>query len=148
MIMTPSIGGICNGRFEGIREVFEENFSHRGEIGASLAIYYKGELVVDLWGGSVPSTGSLWQRDTLVNVFSVTKGMSAVCLHMLADRGLLDIEAPVARYWPEFGCNGKETVTVAMALSHQAGVPFWQSTIPENGLFDWELATTALAAAS
>lgn len=146
--MAVSIEGTCNAGFENVREAFEENFSRRGEIGASLTIYSKGELVVDLWGGTLPSTGQSWQRDTLVNVFSVTKGMSAVCLHVLADRGLLDIEAPVAQYWPEFGCNGKEAITVAMAMSHQAGVPYWQSPVPDSGLFDWEFATSTLATAS
>jgi len=143
--MASPVQGRCNDRFQGVRKAFEENFVQRGEIGASLVIYHEGEIVVDMWGGAVPSTGREWKRDTLVNVFSVTKGMSAICLHMLVDRGLIEIDAPVSRYWPEFGCNGKEAITVAMAMSHQAGVPFWQAPIPPNGLFDWTLATSTIA---
>lgn len=142
---TP-INGTCDTKFAAVRAQFEENFASRGEVGASLAIFVEGQLVVDLWGG-VQARGSEqpWQRDTLVEVFSATKGLSAACLHVLIDRGLLDIDAPVAHYWPEFAANGKEGVTVAMALSHQAGLPFWQTPVPRNALLDWEFATRALA---
>jgi CubicO group peptidase (beta-lactamase class C family) len=141
-----TISGKCDEKFAPVRGHFQENFRSRGEIGASLAIFVEGQLVVDLWGGSMaPASERAWTRDTLVEVFSATKGLSATCLHVLIDRGLLDIEAPVARYWPEFAANGKAGITVAMALSHQAGLPFWQTPVPKNGLLDWEFATSALA---
>jgi CubicO group peptidase (beta-lactamase class C family) len=141
-----SVAGYCDEKFSAVRTQFEKNFSDRGEVGASLAIYAEGELVVDLWGGFLDqSSDRLWQRDTLVEVFSATKGLSAACLHVLIDRGLLDIDAPVARYWPEFAANGKGGITVAMAMSHQAGLPFWQTPVPKNGLLDWDFATGALA---
>src|SRR3546814_7643876 len=93
----------CDPRFRTVKEEFRKNFAERGEVGASLAVYLDGELVVDLWGGAVAQDSeNAWERDTLVQVFSATKGMSATCLHVLADRGLLDFHAPVAHYWPEF----------------------------------------------
>src|SRR2546422_10127661 len=97
------VSGNCDPRFRAIEDEFRRNFAERGEIGAALAIYVDGDLVVDLWGGTL-ARGSHdgWTRDTLVQVFSATKGMSATCLHILADRGLLDFHAPVAAYWPEF----------------------------------------------
>ena len=145
-VATCVISGTSDRRFAAIREEFERNFAERGEIGASLAVYFKGELVVDLWGGSTePSGDRAWRRDTLTQVFSATKGVSATCLHILSDRGLLDFDAPVARYWPEFAANGKQNITVAMTLAHQAGLPYWQDPIPEGGLTDWALATSALA---
>ncbi|HUB63860.1 MAG TPA: serine hydrolase domain-containing protein [Methylocella sp.] len=146
--MAPVLKGYCDELFSEVRRAFEDNFTRHAEIGASLTIYHRGSVAVDLWGGTIPSTGQEWNRDTLVNVFSVTKGMSAICLHMLVDRGQIELEAPVARYWPEFGCNGKEAISVAMAMSHQAGIPFWQTPIPTNGLLDWELATSTIALAT
>src|SRR5688500_10131685 len=112
--MASPVNGYCDELFSEVRRTFEDNFTRLGEIGASLTIYHRGSIAVDLWGGSVPSTGRDWTRDTLVNVFSVTKGMAAICLFTLVDRGLIELEAPVARYWPEFGCNGKEAITIAM----------------------------------
>lgn len=143
--MRTIVAGSCEDRFQMVRAEFEKNFADRGEIGASLAIYFEGQLVVDLWGGRADIAGKPWERDTLVNVFSLTKAMSAIALHILIDRGLIDLDAPVARYWPEFGCNGKEAITVAEVLSHQGGLPYWQTPIAAGGLFNWELATSALA---
>src|SRR5580700_4486515 len=121
-----SIHGFCDDIFEKVREEFIANFKSRGEIGASLAIYLDGKLMVALWGGIADTaTGRPWKEDTMAVVFSSTKGMAATCMHMLAERGLLDFDAPVPTYWPEFAANGKEDVTVAMALSHQAGVPLY-----------------------
>jgi CubicO group peptidase (beta-lactamase class C family) len=129
-----------------VREEFERNFSERGELGASVSIMLDGEPVVDLWGGHADDdAGSVWERDTLVVVFSTTKGMTALAAHMLADRGVLDFDAPVVRYWPEFGEAGKEAIPVRMLLNHQAGLAAWREPLPDGALYDWELVTDLLA---
>jgi CubicO group peptidase (beta-lactamase class C family) len=140
------VRGFCDARFALVREEFERNFAERGEVGGALAIHIDGVPLVDLWGGIAnTATGEPWNRDTMVVVFSCTKGMAAVCMHVLIDRGLVEADAPVCRYWPEFAANGKDSLTVAMVMAHQAGLPFWQTSIPPDGLLDWSLATNALA---
>jgi len=107
-----------------VREEFETNFRGRGDVGASLAVYVRGELVVDLWGGIAdPATGRPWERGTVGLVYSATKGATAVLVNRLAEQGVLDPDAPVSRYWPEFAAEGKDRITVAQLLSHQAGLP-------------------------
>ena len=148
--MTATLAGVqgfCAPGFEEVRREFQRNFDQRGEIGAAVALTHRGRTVVDLWGGLADQErGTPWERDTMAVVFSTTKGLAAMCLHVLADRGLLDFEAPVARYWPEFAANGKERVTVAMVMSHQAGLPVWQEPLPDGALFDFDLAAGRLAA--
>lgn len=130
-----------------MREAFEQNFSERGEIGASVCITVDGETVVDLWGGVAdPSTGRMWQRDTIGPVWSCTKGATALCAHMLVSRGDLDLDARVADYWPDFAKNGKSDVTVRHLLSHQAGLAALRDPLPEGGLNDWDLVCDLLAA--
>lgn len=142
-----NIHGFCDDRFAAVREEFIANFQQRGEIGASLAICLDGKLVVDLWGGTADTTtGQPWHEDTMAVVFSCTKGMAATCIHMLADRGLLDFNEPVATYWPAFAANGKEGITVAMALSHQAGVPLFQADLPIGVFNGFDLLAERLAA--
>ena len=120
-----TIHGYCAPGFEAVCEEFERNFRERGELGAAISLTQAGETVVDLWGGIADeASGKPWEKDTLAVVFSTTKGLAAICVHILADRGALSFDAPVAHYWPGFGQNGKDGITVAMALSHQAGVPF------------------------
>ncbi|MET0274421.1 MAG: serine hydrolase domain-containing protein [Phenylobacterium sp.] len=143
--MTRQIHGHCAPAFAAVREAFERNFAEHGELGAAVAVRHEGEVVVDLWGGAADAAGRPWEADTLAVVFSSTKGLAALCIHILADRGLIDFEAPVARYWPEFAANGKAAITVAMALSHQAGLPVWQEALPEGALFDWAFAARRLA---
>ncbi|MDQ4420993.1 serine hydrolase [Sphingobium sp. DEHP117] len=142
------IHGFCDDIFKNVREEFAANFEERGELGASLAIYLDGKLVVDLWGGIADtSTGCPWEESTMAVVFSATKGMAAICMHMLADQGLLEFDKPVAAYWPEFAANGKENITVAMALSHQAGVPVWQlQDLPSGAFNDFDFVSRLLAA--
>ncbi|QXQ07356.1 beta-lactamase family protein [Sphingosinicellaceae bacterium] len=143
---TVTVHGVCDRRFAAVREEFERNFETRGEVGAAVAISLRGEPVVDLWAGTADrDSGRPWQKQTSVVVFSATKGMAATCLHMLADRGELDFDAPVASYWPEFAANGKAGVTVAMVMSHQAGLPVWHEPLPERAMLDWELVTGRLA---
>lgn len=141
------VHGFCDPHFEDVRKEFQRNFDERGELGAAIAIYAGGKLVVDLWGGIADEESSRsWNEDTLVTIFSSTKALTATCMHMLADRGLLELDAPVARYWPEFAANGKERITVAQVMSHQSGVVLWEDPLPKEGLFNWALATERLAA--
>jgi len=115
-----------------------------GDVGGSVAVFVDGEPVVDVWGGFADAARTVpWQRDTIVNVWSVTKTMTALCALVLADRGALDLDAPVARYWPEFAALGKERVLVRHLLSHTAGLPDWDGPIDE--LYDWASATARLA---
>lgn len=144
---APRIGGFCDPRFAAVRAEFERNFRERGELGAAVTIHHQGRAVVDLWAGTADqASGRPWAENTMVTVFSATKGLAATCMHMLVDRGRLDIDAPVARYWPEFAANGKQDITVAMVLSHQAGLPYWVEPLPEGALYDTKLITDRLAA--
>jgi len=119
----------------------------RGDTGAAVAVFVDGEPVVDVWGGFADAERTVpWQRDTLVNVWSVTKTMSALCALILADRGELDLDAPVARYWPQFAAAGKERVLVRHVLSHTAGLPEWVEPTTVEDLYDWATVTARLAA--
>jgi CubicO group peptidase (beta-lactamase class C family) len=116
-----------------------------GDVGGSVAVFVDGEPVVDVWAGYADAARTArWERDTLTNVFSTTKTMTALCALILADRGELDLDAPVARYWPEFAAAGKEKVLVRHLLSHTAGLPHWEGPVEE--LHDWPAATARLAA--
>ncbi len=118
-----------------------------GDLGGSVAVYVDGMPVADVWGGYVDAGRTVpWAEDTLVGVWSVTKTMTALCALVLADRGVLDLDAPVATYWPEFGAAGKESVLVRHLLSHTAGLPDWEW--PVEDLYDWSRATGHLAAAT
>ncbi|HZR43519.1 MAG TPA: serine hydrolase domain-containing protein, partial [Ktedonobacteraceae bacterium] len=140
------IAGFCDPQFESVAEEFERNFQQRGEVGASVCVTLEGETVVDLWGGSArPDTHAPWNRDTLTMVWSSTKGATSLCAHMLASRGLLDLDAPVTHYWPEFGQAGKETIPVKMLLNHQSGLAAVREPLPAGAFFDWELMVSALA---
>lgn len=144
-----SVRGTCAPQFDLVHQEFERNFAERGEAGAAVAIIVDGETVVDLWGGTADvESGRLWDQDTTVVVWSCTKGATALCAHILADRGHLDLDAPVGRYWPEFACNGKEAISVRMLLSHQAGLPAVRAELPPGAFYDWELMTSTLAAES
>ncbi|MBC2900846.1 serine hydrolase domain-containing protein [Streptomyces cupreus] len=119
----------------------------RGDVGGAVAVFVDGEPVVDVWGGFADAGRSVpWQRDTLVNVWSTTKTMTALCALVLADRGELDVDAPVVRYWPEFGAGGKDKVRVRHLLSHTAGLPDWDPPLTTDELYDWDTATARLAA--
>jgi CubicO group peptidase (beta-lactamase class C family) len=126
-------------KFAAVREAFEQNFEDRGEVGASVCLSVEGQTVVDLWGGTRDvKTGAPWTEDTVSIVFSCTKAATAICAHILIDRGLLDLNAPVTRYWPEFGKHGKDKTTVAMMLNHESAVPALRDPVKPGGFLDWD----------
>ena len=132
--------------FEEVRSEFERNFRERGEIGAAIAAYWRGEKVVDLWGGHrMPEGDEPWERDTMVVVMSTTKGMAAMTLAVANARGWLDYDAPVARYWPEFAQNGKDAVTVRQLLGHQAGLILLDEELTLEKLRDLDYLARVLA---
>jgi len=138
--------GLCEPRFEAVRDAFARNFAEHGEVGAAVCVTLDGETVVDLWGGVAdPTTGRAWERDTIGVVWSCTKGATALCAHVLVARGDLDLDAPVAHYWPEFAQNGKAAITVRMLLAHQAGLAAFSEPIPDDGYCDWDLIVHLLA---
>jgi CubicO group peptidase (beta-lactamase class C family) len=138
------VGGHVAPGFEGVRDAFAHNFVEHGEEGASYAFYVGGTKVVDIWGGVRDDTGAPYGEDTLQIVFSSTKGATAVCAHLLAERGLLDIDAPVVTYWPEFGQAGKETIPVRWLLTHQAGLPTVDARLTRAEALAWEPVIRAL----
>jgi CubicO group peptidase (beta-lactamase class C family) len=123
--------------FAAVFEAFVANFEQRDEVGASCALTLEGRTVVDLWGGRIARDGAPWTRDTISMVFSSTKGAMAICAHLLADRGLLDLDALVTRYWPEFGAHGKEDARVSMTLDHTVGVPHVRDPVLPGEFWDY-----------
>jgi CubicO group peptidase (beta-lactamase class C family) len=146
--MTESVvSGWCDPRFAAVHDQFELNFSDRGETGAALCLTLGGRIVADLRGGwTDPSHRLPWSGDTLVNVFSVGKGILAACLARLIGQGVLVPDARVARSWPQFGAAGKDQITVRELLSHQAGLPAVRAPLPAGSGLDWQLMTSVLAA--
>jgi CubicO group peptidase (beta-lactamase class C family) len=145
--MSPAdIGGWVEAPFEPVIDVFAANFDDRGEVGAALCVYVGGEPVVDLWGGVADATsGRPWTADTVVLVFSSTKGVTAVCANRLIEDGRLDPDAPVASYWPEFAAKGKDAITVAQVLSHQAGLPMVEGDYSLTEVLAWDPMAESLA---
>lgn len=139
------VEGFCAHGFEPVRDAFVANFESGNEVGASACVVHDGEVVVDLWGGAATPEGAPWQRDTIVNVYSTTKTMAAVCMLMLADRGAIEFDAPVARYWPEFARNGKDGVLVRHVMSHSAGLAGFDTPVTVEELYDWEGICARLA---
>lgn len=141
------IGGEVAAGFEPVREAFAESFAQHGDIGAAVCVYRHGRPVVDLWGGIAdPDTGRPWTRDTLQLVYSATKGATATAAHLLVQRGELDLEAPVATYWPEFAANGKADIPVRYLLSHQAGLVTLDQPVSLHEALTWHPMVAALAA--
>ncbi|MBL1092131.1 MULTISPECIES: serine hydrolase domain-containing protein [Streptomyces] len=144
---TVNVNGHCAPEFAGVQEAFERNFRRHGEIGAAITVTLDGEPVVDLWGGHKDADRTQdWERDTLVNVYSTSKGMTALCAHLLVDRGELDLDAPVARYWPEFAQAGKKDLPVRWLLSHRSGLIAPRTPLPPGRAYDWDAVCTVLAA--
>ena len=140
------VEGTCKPGFERVAEAFEKNFGDKGEVGASVCLTAGGETVVDLWGGMAdPKANTPWTKDTVGIVFSCTKGATAICAHVLASRGKLDIDAPVAELWPEFARHGKEGATTRMMLDHSVGVPALRAKVKDSGPYEWDYMTGLLA---
>jgi CubicO group peptidase (beta-lactamase class C family) len=141
------VDGACDAAFTGVRDAFAANFDAGLEVGASLSISIAGRNVVDLWGGHLDAARTRpWERDSLVCVFSCTKGVAAIATMWAVARGLVDLDAPVATYWPEFAAAGKEQLPVRWLLTHEAGLPAIATRMEHGSLSDWEAMTTALAA--
>lgn len=144
---TASVHGTCPARFGGVREAFARNLASGDDVGASFAVTIDGELAIDLWGGFADAARTrAWERDTIVNVYSSTKTMSFLCFLVLADRGEIDLRAPVARYWPEFAANGKQGVELRHLMSHSAGIPAQDAPLTEELLYDRDRVCRILAA--
>ena len=134
--LVAELGGFAEPGFGQVADALASTLDH-GDLGAGCALYVGGRAVVDLWGGLADkATGRVWDRDTLTLVFSVTKGVSAICAHMLVERGDLDLNAPVTKYWPEFGAEGKEATTVRDVLSHRTGLPVVDGPVSLEDLTD------------
>jgi CubicO group peptidase (beta-lactamase class C family) len=142
------IQGECEPGFEGVAEAFLENFESRGEVGAGLCISVEGRRVVDLYGGQRADAedAPTWDEDTISIIFSCTKAATALCAHMLIDRGEMDLHAKVTEYWPEFGQNGKQDATVLMMLNHSVGLPALRDPVKPGGYCDWDYMVERLAA--
>lgn len=141
------ISGAVAPGYEKVKRTFEENFTSRKEVGAACAVSVGGDLVVDLWGGLAdPKTNRPWLEDTMVNVFSTTKGVSSFALAHAHSHGLFDYDEKVATYWPEFAANDKEKITVRQVLSHQAGLSAIDESMDLETLADLDLVASALAA--
>ncbi len=146
MIDTRVQGAVESG-FEAVRDAFAENFERHGEVGAACCVYRDGRMVVDLWGGiKQPGGTDSYDADTLQLLFSAGKGITAIVAHMLAQEGRLDFDAPVVRYWPEFGAAGKENIPVRWLFSHKAGLPVLERPIVLDDIVRWTPAVDALAA--
>ncbi len=142
-----TVHGFVADKFSSMRDAFEANFADGADVGASCCATLEGETVVDLWGGFADEVKTKpWERNTIVAVHSTTKTMVALTALLLADRGELDFNAPVARYWPEFAANGKERIKVSHLMSHSSGLSGWKERLETEDLYNWEKMTSLLAA--
>jgi len=141
------VQGFAQDRFAHVRDIMAASIASGADVGASFCATIDGETVIDIWGGWADEAKTRpWQADTIVNVYSTTKTMTALTALLIADRGELVFDAPVARYWPEFAQNGKAEVTVAQLMSHSSGLSGWEIPITREDLYDWDKATSLLAA--
>ena len=144
-----NVDGLVEPGWGKVREAFVANFEERGEVGAAVCVYLDGRKVVDLWGGTAdPVSGRPWAEDSIVTVFSSTKGVTAMGANLAIERGLIDPDATVASYWPEFAAAGKDSITVRQVLSHQAGLPLVEDDLSLEEALAWEPVVAALAAQS
>jgi len=144
---VADIFGVCDKRFEAVRDALARNVDSGAELGASLVLDIDGDVVADVWGGFRDQARTIpWDEHTITNVWSSTKTVTSLAALMLADRGQLDVDAPVARYWPEFGASGKQGVLVRHVLSHASGVSGLDQPAVVEDLYDWEKSTSRMAA--
>src|ERR1700712_2486641 len=137
----PPLSGEADPRFDGLREALRSQLASGEEVGACIAGVEHGKPVVDLWGGYTDeSRTALWERDTITNVWSITKTVTSLAALMLVDRGELDLDAPVAKYWPEFAQGGKAAITVKQVMSHTGGVSGWDLPFDIDKLYDYDAA--------
>jgi CubicO group peptidase (beta-lactamase class C family) len=141
------ISGFVHPDFGGVTQALRSVATHKRGGGAAVAVYHRGELVVDAWAGARNASGAPWQSDTMAMSFSTTKGVIATTVHRLVDRGLIDYDEPVATYWPEFAAAGKERITVRHLLNHSAGLHHLRDVIADAyEMLDWDLVCARLAA--
>jgi CubicO group peptidase (beta-lactamase class C family) len=143
-----TISGTCAPNFERVRDAFVANFQERNEVGAAVAVWVDGQLTVNLWGGTAKATTkNPWHEDTLASIFSGSKALTSTCIHLLADRGELDLQAPVANYWPEFAYAGKQNITIAMVMGHRSGVIGPRQRLSPEETLDWHTVCDHIARA-
>lgn len=147
--MSIHLDGFCDPAFVDVRRAFADNFSQRGEIGAGVSIFVDGKNVVNLWGGRTHwFRAKKWHENSLVNIYSGSKGITAICALRLVDQGLLDLDKPVAHYWPEFAKKGKGEIPVKWILNHKAGVSGVRRPLMGNDLYRWKKMSRSLASQS
>jgi CubicO group peptidase (beta-lactamase class C family) len=140
-----TVSGECDSKFNGVRDVLAELLHNGSEVGCSVCVYVEGRKVADLWGGMAdPTTGRSWDRDTIVSTFSVSKALVSTMGHILVDRGVIDLEEPVAKFWPAFGQNGKEGILVRHLLDHRCAISYVDAPLAAGDLYDWDLMIDAI----
>jgi CubicO group peptidase (beta-lactamase class C family) len=144
---SVEVHGTTDAGFEPVAEAFRANFAEHGEVGGAVCVYHRGRPVVDLWGGDADrEAGRPWERDTMALVFSTTKGVAATCVHLLVEQGVLDLDAPVARWWPEFAAGGKAEIPLRWVLSHEAGLAAVTGEVTMDDVLGWHGVVEAIAA--
>ncbi|MGN6680830.1 MAG: serine hydrolase domain-containing protein [Streptosporangiaceae bacterium] len=145
-IAASEVKGNCSARFDAVRDALADKLASGDELGASIVINIDGEIAADMWGGFRDEARTVpWTEDTITNVWSTTKTITNLAALMLVDRGQLDVYAPIARYWPEYGANGKQDIAVRHLLSHTSGVSGWEQPFLVEDMYDWENSTSQLA---
>jgi CubicO group peptidase (beta-lactamase class C family) len=140
------IYGFCDPKFLKIKDAYSKNFINGLDVGSSLGITYKGELVVNLWGGFKDrNKTSQWEEDTIINVWSSTKNMASLCVYILAERGLINFHDPISKYWPEFSNKGKQDVLISHVMSHSSGLSGWKEPIKHTDFYNWDKVCSLLA---
>ena len=145
-IAASEVKGNCSARFDAVRDALADKLASGDELGASIVINIDGEIAADMWGGFRDEARTVpWTEDTITNVWSTTKTITNLAALMLVDRGQLDVYAPIASYWPEYGANGKQDIAVRHLLSHTSGVSGWEQPFLVEDMYDWEKSTSQLA---
>ena len=141
-----NVSGLVAAGFEEVRDIFEKNFTERNDLGASFCAVHNGEVIVDLWGGYLDEDHLRpWEQDTIITVYSTTKAMTLLCVLLLVDRGEIELDHPVAKYWPEFAAKGKDAISVRQVLAHSSAVPGLDEPVEPAGLYDWERMVSLIA---